>query len=328
MIKKKLVGYMDKFPDFNSRGFDIDAYNKQFIESNMIIHARAKEIAYPDHWGGLSVKCAFYGEEFYKSSNALYAVDDQHYLVFNEGKYYSSWIESEQEVESFTVNITPEFAAEFFQSLHASTTELLDNGNHLPRVEPIRFSEKLYHHNSLVTPVLHQIKHLSQQVKANHERITESLFLLLQRLYENQFSTNLEIESVQKCKASTKAEIFERLTRAKDFIYSAYNTDITLAEIAEIACLNQFYFLRQFRKLYKTTPHQFLTQRRMQVAAELLKQSKKNVVEICGDVGFSDIASFSKLFKRTFGLTPLQYRQQHQASMSTCRGFPSALSIF
>lgn len=305
------VGYMGEFPDFNIRGFNIEEYNKQFTEGNIVIHAHSKEIFYPEHWGGLSVKCAFNGKEFYKSSNSLCAVDDDHYLIFNEGKYYSSWIDAEANVESFTLNIAPSFASSFFQSVTASHTSMLDDP-FMIKNSGIRFSEKLYPHNNEVTPVLLSIKNYITDFDSNKEKIAECFYLLIEQLYQHQFKTNLEIKSVDKLKLSTQVEIFERLTRAKDLIYSDYSSNLSLLDIANSACMNQFYFLRQFKKLFKITPHQFLTQRRMQVASEMLRKNDKGVTEICTDVGFSDIASFSKLFKKTSGLSPVQYRSLHK----------------
>ena len=50
---------MKDFPDFNIPGFNIEAYNQRFKQKNVIIHARSKDVSYPEHWGCLSIKCAF-----------------------------------------------------------------------------------------------------------------------------------------------------------------------------------------------------------------------------------------------------------------------------
>lgn len=307
------IGYMGEFPDFNAAGFNIETYNKKFIESNVIIHAHSKTATFPEHWGSLSIKCAFGGQEFYASSNSLYAVDDDHYLIFNEGKYYSSWIDSEEDVESFTINFTPAFANSFLHSAEASEMNLLDDP-FLKKKSSFRFTEKLYQHNLTVTPVLTEMRSLLGDFEFNQDAINECYCTLLEYLYRQQNQTNLEIESVEKLRSVTRTEIYERLTRAKDFIYSGYYNTMSLQDIANAACLNQFYFLRQFKKLFKITPHQFLSQRRMQVAALLLKKDSKSVMEICNDIGYSDIASFSKLFKKTFGSSPSEYRMKSKPS--------------
>src|SRR5215210_3283276 len=93
------VSLVNNFPDFAAPGFNIDEYNNFFKTFNSIINASSSDISYPDHWGCLSIKCAFGGEEFYQVQNRMYAVNDNNFLVFNEGRNYSSYIFSKNPVE-------------------------------------------------------------------------------------------------------------------------------------------------------------------------------------------------------------------------------------
>lgn len=302
------IALMDEFPDFGAKGFDVNAYNQRFLRANTIILAKSKRIAFPSHWGALSVKCAFAGTEFYKSLNSLYAVNEDNYLLFNEGKVYSSWIEADREVESFTLSITPKFEKEVLYTILSPADALLDSPDVIID-HKFRFTEKLYSHDQSVSHVLLEIYRLCDTVSANGTTLNELFTVLLERLVSRQTNTNFEIDAVNKLRPATRIELFERLTRAKDFMYSSYNHDLGLCDIADIACLNQFYFLRQFKKVFHVTPHQFLTRRRLEVASQLLAGSNRSITEICSDVGFSDIASFSKLFKKDRGIPPLQYRK-------------------
>ncbi len=74
--------------------------------------------------------------------------------------------------------------------------------------------------------------------------------------------------------------------------------------MADVACLNLFYFLREFKKAFGVTPYKFLQTIRLQRARTLLAFSDMSVTEVCHEVGFFDVASFSKLFKKTFLITP------------------------
>src|SRR5437764_2968 len=115
---------MSEFPDFNAPGFDIVSYNQRFHNSNIIINASAVRVGFPEHWGGLSVKGAFGGYEYYESGDDFYAVNASNYLVFNEGRNYSSFIDSKTTVESFTINFTPELERLAWHSLSSSTSGL------------------------------------------------------------------------------------------------------------------------------------------------------------------------------------------------------------
>src|SRR5262249_7390422 len=99
---------MKGFPNFQEPGFDLAAYNKTFESNNVIIHASAKDVSYAEHWGPLSVKCSIKGIEHYECNNRFYSVDKGHYLIFNDGQYYSSYIYSDVGTESFTINFSIE----------------------------------------------------------------------------------------------------------------------------------------------------------------------------------------------------------------------------
>ncbi|WP_315822481.1 helix-turn-helix transcriptional regulator [Paraflavitalea speifideaquila] len=73
------------------------------------------------------------------------------------------------------------------------------------------------------------------------------------------------------------------------------------------ACFSRFHFHRLFSRIYRKTPHQYLTRKRLDKAQELLAQNK-GVTEVCNEVGFESISSFSVLFKKEVGIGPQHYR--------------------
>ena len=300
---------IENFPDFSVPGFDIEAYNNFFKTSNSIINAKASDISYPEHWGCFSVKCAFGGEEYYQAQNRKYAVNDNNFLLLNEGRYYSSYIFSKSQVESFTLNFTRDFVQEVNGASLCSDKQMLDDPfNSCP--ENPGFIERLYEHNNTVSPVIFKIKELAKNFNANKDQITELSFLLLDKLLLLHKEVNKEVNSIHASKASTKRELYRRLHYAKDYIDSCYTTDISLRELSHIALMNAAYFLRQFRKYFHTTPHQYLVQRRIKVAAEMIKNTSLPVSDVCSAVGYQDASSFSKLFKKYYNLSPEKYRDQ------------------
>ncbi|HEY6332118.1 MAG TPA: AraC family transcriptional regulator, partial [Blastocatellia bacterium] len=91
-------------------------------------------------------------------------------------------------------------------------------------------------------------------------------------------------------------DIYRRLCRARAFIDAHYDEPLDLDLIAREACLSRFHFLRLFRTVFKQTPHQYLTERRIRRAKELLAASNMSVTEVCFEVGFESLGSFSTLF--------------------------------
>ena|SRR5215468_2284247 len=101
-----------------------------------------------------------------------------------------------------------------------------------------------------------------------------------------------------------------RLRRARDFIYSAYTQPLDLPTISREAELSPFYFLRSFRSAFELTPHQYLTHIRISRAKELLASEHLPITEVCFEVGFTSLGSFSALFAKHVGESPNAFRQR------------------
>jgi AraC-like DNA-binding protein len=104
------------------------------------------------------------------------------------------------------------------------------------------------------------------------------------------------------------SELYQRIITAKLYIDDNFQEAIDLDKMAGQACLSRFHFHRLFTKVYKITPHQYLTQKRISKAKDLLRKDKLTITEVCNEVGFESIGSFSILFKKEIGFAPTYYR--------------------
>ncbi len=105
-------------------------------------------------------------------------------------------------------------------------------------------------------------------------------------------------------------DILRRLERAREYMDSCYGEFLDLDAIAQQALLSRYHFLRLFRSAFRQTPHQYLMRRRIERAKELLVIGSRPVTDICFDVGFQSLGSFSTLFRRLVGRSPLEYRSR------------------
>jgi len=105
-------------------------------------------------------------------------------------------------------------------------------------------------------------------------------------------------------------ETFRRLCRARDLLAAGYQSQIFLDAAAREACLSRFHFHRLFHSTFGETPHDFLTRRRMEHARHLLASGEMTVTEVCLEVGYSSLGSFSSKFQSTVGVPPTQYQRQ------------------
>lgn len=98
------------------------------------------------------------------------------------------------------------------------------------------------------------------------------------------------------------------LLRARELIDRHYAKPLDLDELARTANFSRYHFLRAFRRTFHATPHEYLTRKRIERAKELLSEDRLTVTEICFEVGFESLGSFSTLFHKIVGWSPSIYR--------------------
>lgn len=96
--------------------------------------------------------------------------------------------------------------------------------------------------------------------------------------------------------------------RAKKLIDSGPEQPLDLERLAAEANLSKFHFIRLFRRHHFATPHQYLLRQRIERAKLLLSTGDRSVTEICFEVGFDSLGSFSATFRRLVGWPPTIYR--------------------
>ena len=119
----------------------------------------------------------------------------------------------------------------------------------------------------------------------------------------------------------------ERLIRARTFIDQSYDLPLDLGQIAGQASFSRYHFLRLFRDTFDQTPHQYLVQRRIERAKELLASGDLSITEVCFAVGFQSLGSFSALFHRCAGYPPKEYRARVFRGFYLPRRFVPACSL-
>jgi AraC-like DNA-binding protein len=100
------------------------------------------------------------------------------------------------------------------------------------------------------------------------------------------------------------------LVDAKHEIDRRFVEPVRLDDVAASAKLSKFHLVRAFRKIYQRTPHQYVIERRVRRARELLERTDMSVTAICFEVGFESLGSFVSMFRRIVGVPPGRYRRQ------------------
>lgn len=98
--------------------------------------------------------------------------------------------------------------------------------------------------------------------------------------------------------------------RIDDYIATHLESELRLADLAEVAQLSKHHFLRAFRQTTGETPHQHVLNMRVKEAKRRLAESAAGITEIALACGFSNSQNFSTIFRKMTGLTPSTFRQQ------------------
>ena len=110
-----------------------------------------------------------------------------------------------------------------------------------------------------------------------------------------------------------------RLLRARDAMDRTYSEPLDIPTLARIAHVSEAHFIRTFRQTFGEPPHRYLQRRRVERAMWLLRASDDSITEICLDVGFTSLGTFSRTFRAIVGVAPSEYRRNGSAPpVPTC----------
>lgn len=103
----------------------------------------------------------------------------------------------------------------------------------------------------------------------------------------------------------------------KSTILQNMYSNLSIEELARLCHLSTSSFKRKFQQTFSTSPKKYISQKKVEKAASLLKSDRLRVSDIAYDVGFDSLATFNRNFASTFGKSPSEYRlSQNEESLS------------
>ena len=250
---------------------------------------------YPTHETPYLLVANFRESGQYVLNNRKVTASDSHFHILNPGDQLEIDLRKKHALQTFLVAFDQAFVNHAFQVAISSAEQSLDDA-------PEGTSATLsvpgvpFLMNAQISHLLYSILPSSQEDEILAE-ILLSFFPLLR-------DTRNRLENLTAVKHSTREEIYRRIFVAEEFMREHLSETISLDQMAAAACLNRFHFLKRFKEMRHTTPHQYLTTLRLEQAYHQLKAGSISVSEACYAVGFQSPASFSHLFKRRYGHTP------------------------
>jgi AraC-like DNA-binding protein len=263
---------------------------------NAVLYRRARTTGSPEHVAPLSLHAVFRGREVYETRSGRHALEPGRYLVLNAGQEVRTEVTAGEPVESVSVMFGHAFARDVLTSLVTPFDRLLDDPE---RQSPagILFFERTY-------PVDGSLDRVLLAFRSEDSSSEEAHHLLLDHLLGAHRGLRCEVDRLPAVRAATRAEIYRRLVRARDFVEASWAEPLSLSAMARVAGIAPHRFLRLFKEAFGLTPHRYLTERRLQEARRMLEAGRTRVTDACLAVGFTSLGSFSALYRRRFGHSP------------------------
>ncbi|MBO9638633.1 GlxA family transcriptional regulator [Siphonobacter aquaeclarae] len=104
----------------------------------------------------------------------------------------------------------------------------------------------------------------------------------------------------------------DAIRKAQDFIEAHFQDRLTVDQLADQFSLGRRSFERRFKKATNNTVSEYIQRVKVEAAKKGFEISRKNIHEVMYDVGYTDIKAFRAIFKKTTGLSPVEYRNKYQ----------------
>ena len=116
--------------------------------------------------------------------------------------------------------------------------------------------------------------------------------------------------AVSNMSTGSKDHTHYLIKKALDFIEESFSRDISLNEISEELNISSYYFSKLFKEETGEGFVEYLTRRRVDKAKEMLRDPEKSIKEIGSECGYADPNYFSRIFKKSTGITPTEYKER------------------
>ena len=272
----------------------------KLLDGDMIYYSELNEWYTTNAFRSFSLKFVIDGCIYYKKNEKEYAVTANTYMT--ACKYDNVQAYNLVPIKSICIDICPRTVEETFTVL-TSKNENFDNylSGYFKHPE---FYESL--HSVYNTSIGKKLQGLLYVIQAGRPfTIAKEWFLdLSERMVYQEYGNYLALNEIHSVKPSTKKEVLERLQMAKEYIDGNFLQIAEIKEVADHCNMSEYHFFRRFKEVYKKTPYQYITENKMQLAKTLLLEKKHSISDIAILCSYPDVFTFSKAFKKFYGISP------------------------
>ena len=237
----------------------------------------------------------------YRQLNRTYDLIGGHHNIMYSPEFDMVVENHSLELETFGVQFPRELFIQFTQN---GDDQLKRFSDEVLKGNSVMLSEEWGAIDNNIQQVIRQIVH------CNYADQLKKLFLLSK-------SIELLVLSAEACKAAdSRKEVFiknktdkEKLIAVRDLINQRLDSPPNLSEIARTVGLNEYKLKRGFKETFNNTVFGYLTEQRLQLAYQYLRDTEKTAAEISYELGYATPQHFNNAFKKKFGVTPYSLRK-------------------
>ncbi|RYU91635.1 AraC family transcriptional regulator [Mucilaginibacter terrigena] len=260
-------------------------------------------------FSSVAIKYVIEGNEHYAFNKSEYNVAGGKFLLINPQQCHDVFLKAENDVTGICLNIDTAIINDVYRVNHRSLMELLDEPEIIYN-DCLEMHEQIYDvrdsdFGTLLGNLGKSFTSKGVELALNSEHL---YFSLAEKLLKQQCLIQNTFSRMQAGKTSTKKELFKRIERAKELLESNLFTNINMVEIASTVAMSPFHFNRTFKQVYQVAPYQYVINKRLEKARGFLKENHLSVGEIAHQIGYADLFSFSKSFKKAFKISPTAYK--------------------
>jgi AraC-like DNA-binding protein len=269
-------------------------------EIDMIYYSELDEWYTNNAFRSFSVKYVVNNCIYYRIDGKEHAVKAGTYMT--ACKYDHVYAYNKLPIKSICIDICPNTVLETFTVLtsrHDDFDNFLSGHFKYPG-----FYESM--HAVSNTSIGAKLQHLLTRIE--HEKtpdIHKEWFIdLSERIIYQEYGNYLALNEINSVKAATRKEVLHRLHQAKEYIDTKFLEIAEIKEIADHCNMSEYHFFRRFKEVNKKTPYQYITEKKMLHARMLLQNKQHTVSQVAYICNFPDVYTFSKSFKKFFGIPP------------------------
>ena len=280
------------------------------IDKNCAVLCTVAEAQINNAFKYCTLKLIVSGSAVYKVNRRPYKLLQNEYLLFNGGQEGVGIIDSKKDVSQFCIHLKPSFITGAYQAFTAK--DGFDIGKPVDEYPDFRLFENIYHvNNSLAfSKQLKPLVAMINEGRVNDIVLNEEWLLnLTGAIVLNEKNIRSSLKGLDAVKPATRNEIMKRLLTGKDYMDTYFTNNPMVADIARFALMSEFFFYRNFKLAFKTTPYQYILDKKIALATVLMHNNNMALGEIAATCGFPDIYTFSKAFKRKYGFAPSKAKE-------------------